>query len=216
MTNLKKSEWFLLIGLLVITIIPCVTGALRLVEINTSVALLPVNPRIELLPIPAVFHIFSSIIYCIVGAFQLLPSIRRHFLKWHRLAGRLLVVAGIISAVSGLWMTHYYPLPQELQGNLLYFVRIIVGSLMVVYIVLGLSAVLNRKISQHSAWMIRAYALGLGAGMQALVVIPWSLTVGEPSGFTLDILMTLAWGINIAVGEWFISQQRFSSPVAGT
>ena len=145
-----------------------------------------------------------------------LVSIRRRFLKWHRLAGRLLVGAGIISAISGLWMTHYYPLPEDLQGSLLYIVRIVVGTLMIVYILLGLSAVLNRRMTQHRAWMIRAYALGLGAGMQVLVVIPWMVTVGEPSGLTRDILMTLAWVINIAVGEWFISQQRVSTPVTGT
>jgi len=216
MINLKKSEWSILIGLLLLSLVPCIGGALRLVDLNTGLELLPENPRVALLPIPAVFHIISSIIYCIVGAFQFLPSIRRRFLKWHRLTGRLLVVAGIISAISGLWMTHYYPLPEDLQGSLLYIVRIVVGTLMIVYILLGLSAVLKRRIAQHRAWMIRAYALGLGAGTQVLVVIPWLVTVGEPSGFIRDILMTLAWVINIAVGEWFISQQRISTPVAGT
>jgi len=213
MINLKKSEWSILIGLLLLSLAPCVGGAFRLVDINTGLEFLPDNPRIELLPIPAVFHIISAIIYCIVGAFQLLPSIRRSFVRWHRLAGRLLVVAGIISAISGLWMTHYYPLPEDLQGSLLYIVRIVVGTLMIVYILLGLSAILDRRIIQHRAWMIRAYALGLGAGTQVLVVIPWLLTAGEPSGFTRDILMTFAWVINIAIGEWFISQQRISTPV---
>ncbi|MFT6864468.1 MAG: hypothetical protein ACJAVK_003034, partial [Akkermansiaceae bacterium] len=56
--------------------------------------------------------------------------------------------------------------------------------------------------------MIRAYALGQGAGTQVLVSIPWLVTVGEPSGFTRDVLMTLAWVINVFVAEWIIRRRR--------
>ena len=34
-------------------------------------------------------------------------------------------------------------------------------------IVLGFTAIRRRDIAAHRAWMIRAYALGLGAGTQA-------------------------------------------------
>ena len=209
MINLKKSEWIILIGLLVLSFVPCVGGIFRLVELElgTDLELLPENPRVQSARIPVEFHLMSSIPYCILGAFQFLLSIRRNYPKWHRLAGRFLVCAGIVSALSGLWMTHYYAFPDSLQGNLLYFVRIIVGFSMTMCILLGLSSVLKKRFAQHQAWMIRAYALGQGAGTQALIAIPWLLTVGEPSGFTRDILMTAAWVINIVVAEWIINKQ---------
>lgn len=209
MINLKKSEWLLLIGLLVLSFVPCIGGILRLVELELGTALefLPENPRVQSAPIPVEFHLMSSIPYCILGAFQFLFSIRRNYPKWHRLAGRFLVCAGIVSALSGLWMTHYYAFPDSLQGNLLYFVRIIVGLSMTMCILLGISSVLKKRIAQHQAWMMRAYALGQGAGTQALIATPWLLTVGEPSGFTRDILMTSAWVINIVVAEWIINKQ---------
>ena len=35
------------------------------------------------------------------------------------------------------------------------------------FLVLGFTAIRRRDIPAHRAWMIRAYALGLGAGTQA-------------------------------------------------
>jgi len=176
-------------------------------ELGIDFEFLPVNPRILSAPVPVEFHLISSIPYCILGAFQFLPSIRRNHLKWHRLSGRFLVCAGIVSALSGLWMTHYYSFPDSLQGSLLYSVRIIVGFSMTMCILLALSSVLKKRIAQHRAWMIRAYALAQGAGTQSLTAIPWLLAVGELSGFTRDIQMTAAWVINIAVAEWIINKR---------
>ena len=167
---------------------------------------MPENARIRSAPIPVVFHLLSVVPYCILGAFQFLPSFRKKYLNWHRLAGRLLIGAGIVSALSGLWMTHYYSFPANLQGDLLYVVRTLVGIAMIAFIMLGLSSVLKKRIMQHQAWMIRAYALGQGAGTQVLITIPWLLTVGEPMGLTRDILLSLAWLINIFVGEWAIKK----------
>ncbi len=207
MINLKKSEWSILIGLLLLSFVPCIGGISRLVDLGSGAGLLPENPRIQSAPIPVIFHILTAVPYCLLGAFQFLPSVIKMYPKWHRLAGRLLVGAGIISALSGLWMTHYCSFPDELQGDLLYCVRIIVGFAMTAYILLGLAAVLKKRIVQHRAWMIRAYALGQGAGTQVLITIPWLLTVGEPTGLIRDILMTVAWVLNIIIAERAINNR---------
>jgi uncharacterized membrane protein len=75
-------------------------------ELGSGSGFLPENPRIQSAPIPVVFHLLSVVPYCILGIFQFLPSFRKKYPKWHRLVGRLLVSAGIVSALSGLWMTH--------------------------------------------------------------------------------------------------------------
>ena len=209
MLNLKKSEWFVLISLLLLSFIPSL-GVFRLAELGlgTDLEFLPANPRAKSAPIPIYFHIVSSILFCILGAFQFLSSIRNNHPIWHRYAGRLIIVAGVVSALSGLWMTHYYAFPESLQGNLLYTVRVVVSISMTLFILLGLFSILKRKFVRHQAWMIRAYALGQGAGTQALISIPLVLTAGEPSGFSRDILMTAAWVINIAASEWIITRRR--------
>lgn len=208
MITLKKSEWIILFGLFVLILVPGIGGMFRLAELvfGIGVEFLPENPRIQSAPTPVLFHLIGSVMYLILGAFQFLPSIRRNYPKWHRLAGRVLVCTGIVAGVSGLWMTHYFVFPDSLQGTLLYLVRIVVGLSMVIFVLLGVSAILKKRIAQHQAWMIRAYALGLGAGTQVIVVIPWLLTVGEPTGAARDLLMTAAWMINIAVAEWIIKK----------
>lgn len=207
MIKLKQSEWVVLIGLLLVSIVPTAGGLFRLVELASGHEFLPENPRIQSAALPVIVHISASVFYCIVGAFQVFPSIRNTHPKWHRFAGRLLVGAGITSALTGLWMTHYYSFTADLQGELLYFVRMVVGFAMIAFISLGLTAVLKRRFKQHQAWMIRAYALGLGAGTQVLITIPLLLTVGEPMGMPRDVLMTSAWVINIVIAEWVIRKR---------
>ena len=205
MKYFTKSEWMILVGLFVLSFIPVSAGISRLVELGGGAAMLPENPRVTAAPTPVVLHIISVSLYCYLGAFQFLPSIRRHSLKWHRYNGRLMVVSGIVSALSGLWMTHFFSFPYELQGDLLYDVRIVLGSAMVVFIFLGLAAILKRDIVRHSSWMIRAYAIGQGASTQGLVIMSCNVIFGEePSGLTRDVLMTFAWAINISVAEWII------------
>ena len=204
MIHLKKSEWLILIGLLLLSLVPCVGGTFRLIELASGSEFLPENPRIRSAPIPVIIHLVGAIPYCILGVFQFLPSFRKKYPTWHRRSGRMLVGAGILAALSGLWMAHYYAFSDDLQGPLLYVVRLFVGVAMIAFILLGLSAVFKKRIPAHRAWMIRAYALGQGAGTQVLVIIPWLLTSGEPIGFTRDILMSLAWVVNIFAAELII------------
>jgi hypothetical protein len=64
------------------------------------------------------------------------PGFRRRRPGWHRAAGRPLVPCGLIAAWSGLWMTVFYPKPPG-DGAVLIRERLVFGSLMIAYIVLG-------------------------------------------------------------------------------
>ncbi|HAV12005.1 MAG TPA: hypothetical protein DCX06_00715 [Opitutae bacterium] len=208
MPRLNKSEWAILAGLLFLSLVPCLGGLFRVIELIVGLEVMPENPRVRSAPVPVVIHLVGSIPYCILGILQFLPSLRRAYPKWHRMSGRFLVVAGMLAALSGLWMTHVYDFPVTLQGPLLYWVRFAVGFGMIGALCLGLSAVLKRRIEEHKAWMIRAYALGQGAGTQVITAIPWLIMVGEPSGLTRDILMTVSWVINLLIAEAVIRRSR--------
>ncbi len=102
-------------------------------------------------------------------------------------------------------MTVTYPLHDfQLQGWLLFTVRLIVGTLMTATLVLAYATARARKMNAHRAWMIRSMALGQGAGTQALVMLPYLLAFGPFGEMTYDVLMTLSWVINMAVAEWLI------------
>ena len=74
-------------------------------------------------------------------------------------------------------------------------------------IVLGFTAIRRRDIAAHRAWMVRAYALGVGAGTQA-----FTQGIGEALFGTGDlstaVSMIAGWVINLAVAEWAIRRPR--------
>jgi hypothetical protein len=78
---------------------------------------------------------------------------------------------------------------------------------MVVSIVLGYAAILRRDILQHRAWMMRGYAIGLGAGTQVLTGMVGELVFGTPNELGNALLMGAGWVINLAVAEWIIRKR---------
>ncbi len=211
--KLKRTEWLVFAGLLLLSLIPCVGGTIRLIELGlgTTFEFLPVKTDITSTPFPVQIHLATAIPYCVLGIGQFLPSIRRRHQSLHRIIGRMLALAGAVSVLSALWMTHYYEYPDGDQSTLLYVVRITVGITMLGSICLGVANAMKRKIGPHRAWMIRAYALGQGAGTQSLIGIPWVLAAGELTGTSRDVVMTGGWVINALVAEWIIRRQRYRS-----
>ncbi len=72
-----------------------------------------------------------------------------------------------MAAFSGLWLTHFYPRVEN-DGPLLYVLRISAGSVMALGLILGVIAIVHRDVPRHRAWMVRSYAIGLGAGTKPM------------------------------------------------
>lgn len=204
----KKSRgvWRLPAALILLSIIPLIFGVLRLNELASGAEITPDNARFFASPLPVVLHIVSAGLYALLGAFQFVSRLWQRGAKWHRWAGRLLVPCGLVVGFSGLWMTLFYPRPDD-ASNLLYLFRLLFGAGMVLSIVLGFIAILRRDIAQHRAWMVRAYAIGLGAGTQVLTGMAGALIFGTPNEFENALLMGAAWVINLAVAEWIIRRR---------
>jgi uncharacterized membrane protein len=195
------SSWHVPLALVVLSIIPVIAGSLRLLEIAGGPQLMPTNPRINASPAPVIVHVIAAALYAFLGAFQFSARLRRRHPRWHRRSGRILVVAGLAVAGSGLWMTLFYA--GAPGGNLLWGIRLLVGSAMAAFIVLGFAAIRRRDIPTHRAWMVRAYALAMGAGTQA-----FTQGIGEAlfviSDLSTAISVGSGWVINAVVAEWVI------------
>ncbi|MFG1947679.1 DUF2306 domain-containing protein [Nonomuraea sp. NPDC048826] len=198
-----------LIGL---SLIPVLAGGIRMAELTGGAAVTADNARFFASPLPIVLHIAGVTVYTVLGAFQFVPRLRRRKPGWHRIAGRLLAPSGLVAAFSGLWMTVFYALPEH-DGPLLAAFRLGFGTAMAVSIGLGLAAIRRRDFTAHRAWMIRGYAIGLGAGTQALTQALHHLVAGPPDELARALLLGAAWVINLLVAEWVIWKRpvRFSS-----
>jgi uncharacterized membrane protein len=212
MTHAARIDWKVPLILLLLSAIPIAAGIVRLAGLADDPQIGTENARFVEAPLAVFVHILSASLFCILGALQFSSRLRQRSPKWHRVSGRMVVASGILAGLSGLWMTVTFPIPPELQGGLLYAVRVFVSLAMLTSIFMAVAAVTGGDIATHRAWMIRAYALGQGAGMQVVVLLPWMLAIGKPTVFQRDVLMSLAWVINLLVAELVIQSGAQRKP----
>lgn len=196
------DAWRIPAGLLALSAIPLAAGALRLVQLAGGPAAVPADARFAPFPAPVVVHILGAAVYLVVGVLQFIPRFRRRHRDWHRRAGRVVALAGLAVAGSALWLTLGYPFKPG-TGVVLYVLRLFFGAAMAGALIAGVAAIRRRDVRAHRAWMIRAYAIGLAAGTQALTEgIGGALFgTGELAG---DLAKAAGWLINLVVAEWII------------
>ncbi|NUR07581.1 MAG: DUF2306 domain-containing protein [Nocardioidaceae bacterium] len=198
----RGRSWPVPVGLVVLSAVPLTAGLLRLVQLAGGPPVFPADHRFDGFPLPLVVHIVGATVYALVGILQLLPRFRRRHLTWHRRAGRVLAVAGLLVAGSALWLTLFYE-AQPGTGDLLYLLRLVFGSAMAAALLLGFAAVRRRDIAAHRAWMVRAYAIGLAAGTQVFTEGIGGAVLGTGE-LRSDLAKGAGWVINLAVAEWVV------------
>lgn len=190
-------------ALIALVAVPVIAGVVRIAELASGATITADNARFFASPFPVIVHIVSAALFCVAGAFQFVPSLRRKNVVWHRRMGWVLTVCGLIAGATGLWMTLFYP-RVEGDGPILFCLRLFFGAGLIACIVLGFTAIKRRDIARHGAWILRGYAIGMGAGTQFLVHVPWLIFFGKPSELARAILMGGAWVINLGFAEWRI------------
>lgn len=210
-TKLRRADFTTPALLLGLSVVPVLGGVARLKSLSAGVPVGADDARFFAAPVLVLIHVIAATSYATLGAFQFSNGIRLRCPLWHRRAGALLFGCGLLTGITGIWMTAFYHIPANLQGPLLYVVRVLVGVALLTALAQGLASILRRDLAQHEAWMIRAYTLAQGAGTQALIFLPVMLVSGPVPGLPRDILLSAAWVLNVAVAEWLI---RRRTPVA--
>lgn len=203
-----RRDWWIPASLIALTFVPVAAGAARLVDLSSGRT--EENARFFDLPLPIVVHIIGASTFCVLGAFQFMPSLRRRRPRLHRLSGRILVPAGLAAALSGMWMAVSSDLPVY-DNTTLIWLRLAFGSLMAGGLVLAVRAILRGDVRTHQRWMARSYAVAQGAGTQALILGPMVLLVDQPGGNLKATGMGVAWLINLAMAEWLVRRSQARS-----
>lgn len=191
--------WRVPLALVAWSLIPVIAGSVRLTDLSTGSTHMPQDAHHPDVPVALVVHIVSAIAYSLLGAFQFSAGLRRRHAGWHRAAGRVLVPTGLAVALSAVWLTLVYP-TEDGTGPVLYWSRLVFGIAMVACLVLGFLTIRARDFGAHRAWMIRAYALGLGAGTQVVTIGLAEATLGTSTS-VIDAATAAGWAINLAVAE---------------
>jgi uncharacterized membrane protein len=205
---LKRTPraWPVPAALLLFALLLFVTSSMRIFEIAGGPEETADNARFLVNPLQIYLHAGGGMLYLFLGAFQFSQPLRARFPKWHRLSGRAAVLAGVLAALSALWMTETFPQvpfnPHEVYGF-----RILFSLGWFACLALGINAAMNRDIANHRAWMMRAYAIGLGGSTTAIILGSWLLLYGTPSAKIFALATGAAWVINLLI------VQRILNPV---
>ncbi|MEO8263353.1 MAG: DUF2306 domain-containing protein [Pseudolysinimonas sp.] len=203
MTGARKrprSGWRAITGLLLLSALPVIGGVLRLQEVRAGTeSALPLA-----LLVAIVAHIVAMSAFCLLGAFQFSPALRTRR-GWHRAAGRALIPAGIIAAVSSVPIGVFFRGPSDEFA--LAAVRLVFAVAMTLFLVRGAIAITRRDFAAHGAWMTRAYAIAVSGGTQALVVVLWSIIDGEVDAFCETWLVAVGFVINSVVAELLVRRR---------
>jgi Predicted membrane protein (DUF2306) len=195
----------LVITLLFATIIPTVSAALRIYQI--PLGLLPQDAiKFTAVPWSHFLHALGGLLFGLLGPSQFATALQRRFGRLHRISGRVFVVAGLLLGLSSLRLVTVFP---DYSTWLLAFARFIAGVALCTSLSLAIVAIAKRRVEQHRAWMIRAYAIGMGPAAISFIMLPIFLIRGEaPTGYVADLLFVLSWVINLSIAEWIIRRAK--------
>lgn len=168
------------------------------------------SARLAIAPIAWFAHVLAGVAFGITGPLQFVRALRNRFGLLHRASGRIFVASGAVLGLSGLALLAQVT---SVRTPLADIARGLFGLGLLFALTMAMAAIRNREFLRHRAWMIRAYATGMGLGTVALVFFPIYLVTGQPPvGLASDILFVGSWAMTIGLAEMVV---RRSSPSTG-
>jgi uncharacterized membrane protein len=196
------------LALLFFSLATILIGMVQAVQITLG-TLPPENARIATAPVSHFTHAIGGVLFGLIGPLQFGRVLAKKFGRIHRILGRVFVASGaalVISSFSLLWQFPSDASPLVSGGRLMF------GAGLAVALILAMKAIQRRDFACHRDWMIRAYALGIGATAVSMVFIPIYAITGEPpTGFASDVAFIGSWAFCVALAEWIVRSQRSRS-----
>ena len=198
----------LVLALAFFTFIPVLTAMVDMVLIPTGTYPQD-SAHLAVAPISWFLHVLAGVAFGICGPMNFVLALRRRFGRLHRVTGRIFFASALVLGLSALSLL----LSVEPQRTpVVDIARGVFGLALLVAVAKAIAAIRRRDIQGHRAWVIRAYAVGMGLGTVSLVFFPIYLVTGAPpTGLASDILFVASWSLNIGFAEWVI--HRISPPI---
>lgn len=143
-------------------------------------------------------HVAGGIVALALGPWQFWGRFRNRFLAFHRWVGRVYLLGIFVGGVAGLAMATiaFGGLPSQLGF----------GGLAVAWLVTGflaLQRIRQGNVRAHREWMIRSYALTLGA-VTLRIWLPLLLSLGLEFSTAYPMIAWLSWVPNVVVAEVYL------------
>lgn len=163
----------------------------------------------------SVSHVLLAAIVIGGGPLQLIPQIRQRVPRFHRWLGRSYLVAAILSAAGGLYMTW----TRSPIGDSISKFGISIDAVLILFFgAMALRFALARKIDVHRRWALRLFMAASAVWFFRIALMAWvDLTGGigiDWDTFTGPFLYVLGFGqylLPLAMLEWYFLARRSTS-----
>ena len=145
-----------------------------------------------------VVHVAGAATALLVGPVQFSSRLRARFPRLHRLTGRTYAVSCLLGGVSGFLLA--------LGASTGPISTVGFGSLAILWIIttsLALRRAMQRRFTEHRAWMIRSFALTLAA-VTLRLYLPLASVFAIPFDDAYRAISFLAWVPNLLVAELYL------------
>jgi uncharacterized membrane protein len=192
-------------ALFLATLLPIILALVQAVQIPLD-ALPEDSQRLTATPILHFMHVLGGATFAILGPIQFGRALLPKFGRLHRILGRIFVATGAMISVSSLGLLWHFPdtYSVAISGG-----RLVFGIGLGLALFMALHAVSMRDLVRHRNWMIRAYAIGIGATAVTMVFFPIYLITGEPpQGHVADIAFLGAWTACVLFAEGLVRRLK--------
>ncbi|MES2559634.1 MAG: DUF2306 domain-containing protein [Bacteroidota bacterium] len=149
-------------------------------------------------------HISTSLVVLLIGCIQFSRFIRTHYVKYHRLFGKIYVLLVLFCAAPGGLVMALYA-----NGGFwarLSFVLISTGWWLFTF--MGYRTIKHGHTEAHREWMIRSYALTLSALTLRFYVYISPIFIHLPARDMYVLVAWLSWIPNLLIAEWIIRRKH--------
>ena len=199
----KVKRWFakpaaILFALFFGTLLGIILALVQVVQIPLGA--LPEDSRhLSAAPVWHFIHVLGGALFGILGPIQFSRVLMHKYGLLHRFMGRVFVAAGAMISLSSLGLLWHFP---DTYSAAVSFGRLLFGIALGVALAIAMQNIRKRDITRHRNWMIRAYAIGMGATVVSMVFFPIYAITGEPPmGLAADIVFLGSWTACVVFAE---------------
>ncbi|THD35144.1 MAG: DUF2306 domain-containing protein [Sphingomonas sp.] len=152
-----------------------------------------------------ILHVVGGVTALLLGPLQFVRFVRTRWPGFHRVTGRLYVIACAIGAPAGFMLAL-----GTTAGPVAVVGFAIPALLWPVFTGLGWRAAVERRFGDHREWMLRSYAITATA-ITLRLMLPASALLGYPFYPAYRVIAWLGWITNLAFVEFYIRRARHAS-----
>lgn len=183
------------------TLLTIVLALVQVVQIPLG-ALPEDSLRLSAAPVWHFMHVLGGATFGILGPIQFSRVLMRKYGLLHRVMGRVFVAAGAMISLSALSLLWHFPDTYSVAMN---SGRLLFGIALGVALAIAMQAIYKRDLTRHRNWMIRAYAIGMGATAVTMVFFPIYAITGEaPTGLVADVVFLGSWTACVVFAEGLV------------